>query len=105
LHNDFHHFNILLSAPGWLVIDPKGVAGHAEYEVGSFLINPNDSKLGELEAVRRTERRFAILWNCWDSTLYEYGNEHYVTACYQPGGTLRKMSPRVNIPWLGQNFS
>jgi streptomycin 6-kinase len=40
LHGDFHHFNILSSKRGWLVIDPKGVIGPAGYEVGPFMINP-----------------------------------------------------------------
>jgi streptomycin 6-kinase len=61
LHGDFHHFNILLSGRGWLVIDPKGVIGPAEYEVGPLLINPYNTIPGEREAIRRTERRIAIL--------------------------------------------
>jgi streptomycin 6-kinase len=61
LHGDFHHYNILLSERGWLVIDPKGVAGPAEYEVGPLLVNPYTSHPGEKEAIRRTERRMAIL--------------------------------------------
>jgi streptomycin 6-kinase len=40
MHGDFHHFNILSSDRGWLVIDPKGVIGPAGYEVGPFMINP-----------------------------------------------------------------
>lgn len=40
MHGDFHHFNVLSSERGWLVIDPKGVIGPAGYEVGPFLLNP-----------------------------------------------------------------
>jgi streptomycin 6-kinase len=29
LHGDFHHYNILSSERGWLIIDPKGVIGPA----------------------------------------------------------------------------
>jgi streptomycin 6-kinase len=61
LHGDFHHYNILSSARGWLAIDPKGVAGPAEYEVGPLLINPYHVILEETEAVRRTQRRIASL--------------------------------------------
>lgn len=61
LHGDFHHFNILLSERGWLVIDPKGVIGPAEYEAGPLLINPNNVMPEETEAIHRTERRIAIL--------------------------------------------
>ena len=41
LHGDLHHDNILSDAKdGWLAIDPKGVYGEAEYEVGAALRNP-----------------------------------------------------------------
>jgi streptomycin 6-kinase len=61
LHGDFHHYNILLSERGWLVIDPKGVAGPAEYEAGPLLTNPYDYMPEEKEAIQRTRRRIAIL--------------------------------------------
>ncbi len=61
LHGDFHHFNILSSERGWLVIDPKGVVGPPEYEVGPLLLNPWDDFLQIPDAVRITERRIAIL--------------------------------------------
>ena len=40
MHGDFHHYNVLSSERGWLVIDPKGVIGPAGYEVGPFMLNP-----------------------------------------------------------------
>ena len=41
LHGDLHHSNVLLdSGRGWLAIDPKGVVGELEYEVGAALRNP-----------------------------------------------------------------
>lgn len=61
LHGDFHHYNILLADRGWLVIDPKGVAGPAEYEIGPLLMNPWNEMPEEIEAIRRTQRRIAIL--------------------------------------------
>lgn len=61
LHGDFHHFNILSSERGWLVIDPKGVTGPAEYEVGPLLTNPYNYIPEEKDAIRRTQRRIAIL--------------------------------------------
>ncbi len=40
LHGDLHHYNILSATrEPWLAIDPKGVVGEAEYEVGAFLRN------------------------------------------------------------------
>ncbi len=61
LHGDFHHFNILSSERGWLVIDPKGVIGPAEYEAGPFLLNPWGEMPNEGEAIQRTRRRINIL--------------------------------------------
>jgi streptomycin 6-kinase len=40
MHGDFHHYNILSSERGWLIIEPKGVFGPAGYEVGPLLMNP-----------------------------------------------------------------
>jgi streptomycin 6-kinase len=41
LHGDLQHYNVLFdSERGWLAIDPKGVAGELEYEVGAFMRNP-----------------------------------------------------------------
>ncbi|HEV2827742.1 MAG TPA: aminoglycoside phosphotransferase family protein [Pyrinomonadaceae bacterium] len=43
LHGDLQHYNVLLdSTRGWLAIDPKGVFGEIEYEVGAVLRNPVD---------------------------------------------------------------
>lgn len=40
LHGDLHHYNILSATrEPWLAIDPKGVIGEREYEVGAFLRN------------------------------------------------------------------
>jgi streptomycin 6-kinase len=61
MHGDFHHFNILSSERGWLVIDAKGVMGPAGYEVGPFLINPWGDMLNGTRQKRMTERRFDIL--------------------------------------------
>lgn len=41
LHGDLQHYNVLFDSDrGWLAIDPKGVIGEIEYEVGAFLRNP-----------------------------------------------------------------
>jgi streptomycin 6-kinase len=41
LHGDLHHDNVLFDQErGWLAIDPKGVVGELEYEVGAALRNP-----------------------------------------------------------------
>ncbi|MDO9302996.1 MAG: aminoglycoside phosphotransferase family protein [Anaerolineales bacterium] len=61
IHGDFHHFNVLSSERGWIAIDPKGVIGHAEYEVGPLLINPLGSFLNGTNPKVQTERRLSIL--------------------------------------------
>ncbi len=60
IHGDFHHFNILSSGQEWIAIDPKGVVGPPEYEVGPLLINPWGLLNGTNPRVQ-TERRLAIL--------------------------------------------
>ena len=41
LHGDLHHDNVLFDLErGWLAIDPKGVVGELEYEIGAALRNP-----------------------------------------------------------------
>lgn len=40
LHGDLHHDNILAHGAEWKVIDPKGVIGEVDYEVGCFIRNP-----------------------------------------------------------------
>ena len=41
LHGDLQHYNVLFdSNRGWLAIDPKGVFGELEYEVGAMMRNP-----------------------------------------------------------------
>lgn len=61
LHGDFHHYNVLESARGWLAIDPKGVIGPRGYELGPLLFNPIDRFLNEGNPRVRTEKRIAIL--------------------------------------------
>ena len=41
LHGDLQHYNVLFdSARGWVAIDPKGVIGEIEYDIGAALRNP-----------------------------------------------------------------
>lgn len=61
MHGDFHHYNILSSERGWLVIDPKGVIGPACYEVGPLLLNPWPDLLSRSNYRQMTQRRIDIL--------------------------------------------
>jgi streptomycin 6-kinase len=41
LHGDLHHYNVLFdSKRGWIAIDPKGVVGELEFELGAIIRNP-----------------------------------------------------------------
>ena len=61
LHGDLQHYNVLFdNERGWVVIDPKGVVGEMEYEIGALMRNPIDQP--ELFTNRATiERRLEIL--------------------------------------------
>ncbi|MEA2601432.1 MAG: streptomycin 6-kinase [Acidobacteriota bacterium] len=62
LHGDLHHYNVLLdSERGWLAIDPKGVVGELEYEVGAALRNPYERPelFAEPAVIRKRVERFA----------------------------------------------
>jgi streptomycin 6-kinase len=62
LHGDLHHYNVLFDAQrGWLAIDPKGVIGELEYEIGAALRNPYEMPglLAEPSAIARRVECFA----------------------------------------------
>lgn len=61
MHGDFHHYNVLSSERGWLIIDPKGVIGPACYEVGPLLINPWGELIHLNGLPQITKRRIDIL--------------------------------------------
>jgi streptomycin 6-kinase len=62
LHGDLHHFNVLSSdRAGWLLIDPKGVAGEPAFECGPLLLNPSGWMLGHTAPQRVLARRLDIL--------------------------------------------
>jgi streptomycin 6-kinase len=63
LHGDLQHYNVLFDAErGWLAIDPKGVVGEIEYEIGAFVRNPIEQP--ELFLSRSTiERRLKQFTN------------------------------------------
>jgi streptomycin 6-kinase len=61
MHGDFHHFNILSSERGWLVIDPKGVIGPACYEIGPLMMNPWGELPRSTSLKVRVKRRVDIL--------------------------------------------
>jgi streptomycin 6-kinase len=74
LHGDLHHYNVLSDARGWLAIDPKGVIGEVEYEIGAIFRNPIekpdlfvstatiDSRLQRLAGALRVDGGRVLRW-------------------------------------------
>jgi streptomycin 6-kinase len=63
LHGDLHHYNVLSDrARGWCAIDPKGVVGELEYELGAALRNPIDRPdiFANLAVVERRLEHFGL---------------------------------------------
>ncbi len=60
LHQDFHGGNILLSARGWLAIDPKPLVGEREFDTAS-LLRDRRWELPRLDAERVVRRRLDLL--------------------------------------------
>jgi streptomycin 6-kinase len=61
LHGDLQHYNVLLDSDrGWLAIDPKGVIGELEYEIGAGLRNPYEKPefFASAETIERRLRCF-----------------------------------------------
>jgi streptomycin 6-kinase len=61
LHGDLQHYNVLLDEKrGWIAIDPKGVVGELEYEIGAALRNPVElpDLLASPEVIERRLGRF-----------------------------------------------
>jgi streptomycin 6-kinase len=85
MHGDFHHYNILSSERGWLVIDPKGVLGPAGYEVGPLLINPWGELIHKSEVQKITMRRIDILHDHLGferERILEWGLAHAVLSAW-----------------------
>ena len=64
LHGDLHHYNVLSDrARGWCAIDPKGVVGELEYELGAALRNPIDRPdlFAKLDVVERRLDQFGLV--------------------------------------------
>ncbi len=84
LHGDLHHFNVLSAErEPWLAIDPKGVVGEREYEVGAFLRNQFEAAddLAGLQA-RRLDQ-FAVLLDCDRERLRAWGfAQAILSACW-----------------------
>ncbi len=60
LHGDLQHYNVLSDqSRNWVAIDPKGVIGELEYDLGASLRNPNE-RLGAFSSPKVIERRITL---------------------------------------------
>lgn len=85
MHGDFHHYNVLSSERGWLIIDPKGVMGPAGYEVGPLLMNPWSTFLDGTNPRLATKRRIDILHEHLGferERILEWGLAHAVLSAW-----------------------
>jgi streptomycin 6-kinase len=65
LHGDLQHYNVLFDSDrGWLAIDPKGVIGEVEYEIGASLRNPYEEP-GLFASAETVEKRL----RCFEAKL------------------------------------
>ncbi len=88
LHGDLHHGNILASQrQPWLAIDPKGVIGPADYEVGAFVRNPvpHIVERPDLPGVlnRRIDRFAEILGYSRERLIGWAGAQAVLAACWE----------------------
>ena len=87
LHGDLQHYNILFDTNrGWLAIDPKGVVGEVEYEIGAVLRNPAESpdlfaSGGNRRAAGQSTGRTAG----YRSRTYRSSGDTFKPCCQQSG--------------------
>ncbi|HSS19778.1 MAG TPA: aminoglycoside phosphotransferase family protein [Pyrinomonadaceae bacterium] len=108
LHGDLQHFNVVFdSTRGWLAIDPKGVIGEVEYEIGAILRNPSAEYFTDATIERRVkqfttklnlDRERTLAWGFAQAVLsaiwlIEDGYEaHQMNVTLQLAAVLRSMT-------------
>jgi streptomycin 6-kinase len=103
LHGDLQHYNVLFdSYRGWLAIDPKGVIGELEYEVGAAMRNPYQNP--ELFISRSTiERRLEQFTNKlnlnYERTIRWAFAQAVLSAIWlvEDGFTVNEMTPALRL--------
>lgn len=94
LHGDLHHENILQKDRDWVAIDPQGVIGPLEYEVGRFIMNPIPDLLQQQNAKEIIKTRidtFSEIFGFEEQNLIDWTFVHAVlSACWgeEDGGEM-----------------
>jgi streptomycin 6-kinase len=60
LHGDFNQRNVLLSARGWLAIDPRPIFGDPTFDLGQWLVNRLDADPDPIDRARRLATRLDL---------------------------------------------
>lgn len=115
LHGDLQHYNVLFdSNRGWLAIDPKGVAGEIEYEVGAFLRNPIEQPGLFLQqaVIERRVRQLSATLNLDPKRVLAWGFAQAVLSAIwgvEDGFEVDSANPSLRLahaiqPMLDRNF-
>jgi streptomycin 6-kinase len=83
LHGDLQQYNVLYdNHRGWVAIDPKGVVGEIEYEIGASLRNPNEDRelFASPKIVARRLRRYESMLNINSDRVLKWGFAQAVLA-------------------------
>lgn len=59
LHGDLHHSNVMMSARGWLAIDPQPLIGESGFDFGNILCNPDVAL--DADPIQRMQRQFDVM--------------------------------------------
>ena len=103
LHGDLQHSNILFDEErGWVAIDPKGVIGEIEYEIGAALRNPREAPL-VFTSPATIERRIRQLSNALELEPRRVLNWAFAQAVLsaiwviEDGGQLEANDPTIAL--------
>jgi streptomycin 6-kinase len=103
LHGDLHHENILFdSRRGWLAIDPKGVIGEIEYEIGAALRNPvaHPASFASRRIVRRRIDRFRRILSINEGRVLQWAFTQAVLSViwgWEVGFPIRSEDPVLEL--------
>jgi streptomycin 6-kinase len=103
LHGDLHHYNVLRdSQRGWLAIDPKGVIGEIEYELGAGLRNPCERPevFTRPAVIERRVKQFAGKLPINQHRALAWAFSEAVLAaiwCVEDGSGARGTSPEIEL--------
>lgn len=103
LHGDLHQSNVLFdSARGWCAVDPKGVIGETEFEIGAVLRNPIERPdlFASSAIVERRLTRFARRLGIDCSRALEWGFAQAVLSAIwsiEDGFTVDARTPALRL--------